>query len=47
MPARADDERLQTCYVNQLSVDAAGTIYGSDYDGNVFVIRDLSVAAYL
>ena len=42
-----DDKRLQTCYVNQLSVDADGTIYGSDYDGNVFVIRDLSVAAYL
>ena len=42
-----DDDRLKTCYVNQLSSDTSGTVYGSDYDGNVFVIRDLQVANYL
>ena len=38
-----DDERLHQCYVNQLSSDEDGVIYGSDYDGNVFVIKDLQV----
>ena len=42
-----DDDRLKSCYVNQMSQDASGTVYGSDYDGNVFVIRDLSVVYYL
>ena len=40
------DERLDACYVNQMSCQD-GTVYGSDYDGNVFVIRDLRVAYYL
>ena len=38
-----DDERLHQCYVNQMSSDNDGVIYGSDYNGNVFVIRDLKV----
>ena len=42
-----DDDRLETCYVNQLSSDASGTIYGTDYVGNVFVIRDKRVVSYL
>ena len=42
-----DDDRLKSCYVNQMSQDASGTVYGSDYDGNVFVIRDLRVVCYL
>ena len=42
-----DDNRLNACYVNQLSCDASGTIYGSDYDGNAFVIRDGRMAFYL
>ena len=42
-----DDERLQHCYVNQMSSDSEGVIYGSDYDGNVFVIRDLEVEAFI
>ena len=42
-----DDERLQHCYVNQMSSDGEGVIYGSDYDGNVFVIRDLEVEAFI
>ena len=42
-----DDERLKTCYVNQMSQDASGVIYGSDYEGNVFVIRDCQVVHYL
>ena len=41
-----DDERLQACYVNQMSSDG-GMIYGSDYDGNVFAIRDLKVDSYI
>ena len=42
-----DDPRLKECYVNQMTGDESGTVYGSDYDGNVFVIRDLDVAYYL
>ena len=42
-----DDELLEACYVNQMSSDSSGTIYGTDYDGNVFVIRDLRVVNYL
>ena len=42
-----DDERLQQCYVNQMSGSEDGVIYGSDYDGNVFVIRDLRVEYYI
>lgn len=42
-----DDDRLQQCYVNQMSSDEDGVIYGSDYDGNVFVIRDLKVEYYI
>ena len=42
-----DDERLQQCYVNQMSSDADGVIYGSDYNGNVFAIRDLKVESYI
>ncbi|MBQ1483332.1 MAG: SpoIIE family protein phosphatase [Erysipelotrichaceae bacterium] len=38
-----DDDRLKQCYVNQMNSGADGVIYGSDYDGNVFVIRDLKV----
>ena len=41
-----DDDRLKQCYVNQMSSDNDGLIYGSDYDGNVFVIRDLAVEYY-
>ena len=41
-----DDDRLKQCYVNQMSGDRDGVIFGSDYDGNVFVIRDLRVEAY-
>ena len=41
-----DDERLHQCYVNQMSSDDDGVIYGSDYNGNVFVIRDLKVEYY-
>ena len=41
-----DDDRLKQCYVNQMSSDDDGLIYGSDYDGNVFVIRDLGVEYY-
>ena len=40
------DDRLKQCYVNQMSSDGDGVIYGSDYDGNVFVIRDLKVECY-
>ena len=42
-----DDDRLKQCYVNQMSSDEDGVIYGSDYDGNVFVIRDLKVEHYI
>ncbi|MBR3359714.1 MAG: SpoIIE family protein phosphatase [Lachnospiraceae bacterium] len=42
-----DDDRLHQCYVNQLSSDEDGIIYGSDYDGNVFVIKDLKVEHFL
>ena len=42
-----EDDRLKSCYVNQMSQDASGTVYGSDYDGNVFVIRNLSVVCYI
>ena len=42
-----EDDRLKQCYVNQMSSDEDGVIYGSDYDGNVFVIRDLKVEHYL
>ncbi len=41
-----DDDRLKQCYVNQMNSDGDGVIYGSDYDGNVFVIRDLKVEHY-
>jgi len=41
------DERLQQCYVNQMNSDEDGVIYGSDYDGNVFEIRDLRVEHYI
>ncbi len=41
-----DDDRLKQCYVNQMSSDDDGLIYGSDYDGNLFVIRDLKVEYY-
>ena len=41
-----DDDRLKQCYVNQMSGDSDGLIYGSDYNGNVFVIRDLAVEYY-
>jgi hypothetical protein len=30
-----------------MSSDEDGVIYGSDYDGNVFVIRDLKVEYYI
>ncbi len=42
-----DDERLKQCYVNQMSSDEDGVIYGSDYNGNVFEIRDLKVEHYI
>ena len=42
-----DDDRLKQCYVNQMSSDDDGVIYGSDYDGNVFVIRDLKVEHFI
>ena len=41
-----DDDRLKTCYVNQMSSDSSGTVYGTDYDGNVFAIRDFRVVNY-
>ena len=42
-----DDDRLKQCYVNQMRSDDDGVIYGSDYDGNVFVIRDLRVEHFI
>ena len=42
-----DDERLKQCYINQLSGTGDGVIYGSDYDGNVFEIRNLKIEAYM
>ena len=42
-----DDDRLKQCYVNQMRSDDDGVIYGSDYDGNVFVIRNLRVEHFI